>query len=96
MEFGPRTECISTVWDVATRVLENYGDGELHDLSDPRALHEANLLMLDISKAKFQLGWEPRMNISQTVELTIDWYKKYKETDVYSLSVEQINEYLLI
>ena len=30
-----------------------------------------------ISKAKFQLGWEPKMDISETVALTIDWYKRY-------------------
>ena len=59
--FGPRTESITNVWDVASMVIENYGSGELKDLSDTNALHEAKLLMLDISKAKFMLGWEPKM-----------------------------------
>ena len=27
--FGPRAESISTVWDVATKVVENYGSGQL-------------------------------------------------------------------
>lgn len=54
--FGPRAESISTVWDVATKVVKNYGSGELKDISDPDALHEAKLLMLDISKAKFPVG----------------------------------------
>ena len=56
--FGPRAESISTVWDVASKLIANYGDGGLKDMSDPNAVHEANLLMLDISKAKFKLGWE--------------------------------------
>ncbi|GHT46518.1 CDP-glucose 4,6-dehydratase [Bacteroidia bacterium] len=92
--FGPRSESIETVWNVATKVIANYGSGELQDLSDPDALHEANLLMLDISKAKFELGWEPRMDIEQCVGLTVDWYKRYKATDVYDLCVEQIEKYL--
>ena len=92
--FGPKTESIATVWDIATKVVENYGAGKLNDLSNPNVLHEAKLLMLDISKAKFELGWEPRLNIDQTVELTIDWYKRYKTEDVYSLCIEQINNYL--
>ena len=92
--FGPRSESITPVWDVATMVIENYGSGKLNDLSDPNALHEAKLLMLDISKAKFQLGWEPRMNISQCIALVVDWYKRYKNEDVYNLCVEQINTYL--
>ena len=91
--FGPRTESITPVWDVAMEVVKEYGSGELKDLSDPNALHEAKLLMLDISKAKFQLGWEPRMNIHQCIALTIDWYKRYQDMDVYELCVEQIRKY---
>lgn len=92
--FGPRAESISTVWDVATRVVANYGSGSLTDLSDPNALHEANLLMLDISKAKFELGWEPRMNIDQTVALTVDWYRRYRNEDIYTVCLKQIENYI--
>ena len=69
----------------------------LKDLSVPLqelgVVHEAKLLMLDISKAKFQLGWEPKMNISETVALTIDWYKRYTSENIYELCIEQINYY---
>ena len=92
--FGPRTESIANVWDVATKLIRNYGKGELKDVSDPNALHEAKLLMLDINKAHFNLGWEPRMNIDQCVSMVADWYKRYKSDDVYSLCVEQINKYV--
>lgn len=92
--FGPHAESITPVWEVARQVIENYGCGELRDLSDPNALHEAKLLMLDISKAKFQLGWEPRMNIIQCISLTVDWYKHYKNEDVYKLCVKQIANYI--
>ena len=92
--FGPRTESITSVWDVATKLIKDYGQGELCDLSDPNALHEANLLMLDISKAKFKLGWEPRMNIDQCISLVVDWYRRYRTEDVYSLCIEEINTFL--
>ena len=92
--FGPRMESITPVWDVATMLTKYYGRGELKDVSDPNALHEANLLMLNISKAKFQLGWEPRTNIEQCCQLTADWYKRYQCEDVYSLCVEQINKFV--
>lgn len=93
--FGPRMESVTHVWDVASKVIKNYGRGELRDLSDPNALHEAKLLMLDITKAKMKLGWEPRMNIDQCIELVVDWYKKYKDVDsVYLLCVDEINKYL--
>ena len=92
--FGPHTESIATVWKVAEEVIKDYGCGDLKDVSDPNALHEAKLLMLDINKAKFKLGWEPRMNIGQCVELTVDWYKRYQKDNVYRLCVEQIEKYL--
>ena len=92
--FGPRTESITTVWEVAQLIIENYGKGELKDVSAPNALHEASLLMLDISKAKFRLGWEPRTDILQCAALTTDWYKRYQTEDVYQLCVEQINRFI--
>ena len=92
--FGPRAESISTVWEVASKVVDYYGKGTLKDSSDPNALHEAKLLMLDISKAKFRLGWEPKMNIDGTVAMTIDWYKRYRSEDVYNLCLEQIADYV--
>lgn len=92
--FGPRAESISTVWEVASKVVSHYGSGTLRDLSDPNALHEAKLLMLDISKAKFRLGWEPRMDIDQTVALTVDWYRRYTDEPVYNLCTSQIKEYI--
>ena len=92
--FGPRTESITPVWDVAQMIVENYGKGELKDVSDPNALHEANLLMLDISKAKFRLGWEPRTNIRQCAALTTEWYRRYSKENVYSLCVRQIEEFI--
>lgn len=91
--FGPKLESITPVWDVAQKVVRNYGKGELTDISGPEALHEANLLMLDISKAKFRLNWEPKMNIDKCVALTVDWYKRYRTMPVYELCVEQINKY---
>lgn len=92
--FGPRMESITSVWEVATKVIELFGKGQLKDLSDQSALHEAKLLMLDISKAKFQLGWEPRMNIDQCVALTLDWYKRYSREQIYNLSIKQIEKYV--
>ena len=92
--FGPRAESISSVWEVASKLIGSFGKGELKDMSDPNAVHEANLLMLDISKARFKLGWEPRMNLDQCVALVADWYKRYETEDVYGLCVEEITRYL--
>lgn len=92
--FGPTTESIRTVWEVASKIVKDYGFGKLYDVSDSNALHEAKLLMLDINKAKFRLGWEPRTNIDECLALVVYWYKHYKSEDVYNLCVEQINTFI--
>lgn len=92
--FGPEADSILTVWEVASAIVENFGYGVLRDVSDPNALHEANLLMLNINKVKTRLGWKPRLNAKETVALTADWYKRYKTENVYSLCIEEINKFI--
>lgn len=92
--FGPDAESVLTVWEVATSIVNNFGFGELKDVSDPNALHEANLLMLNINKAKARLGWKPRLNAKQTAVLTSDWYKRYKTENVYDICLEEIEKFL--
>jgi len=94
--FGPEQESVSTVWEVATALINNFGHGSLKDCSNPNAVHEANLLMLNINKAKSRLGWKPRMNMCQCIELVADWYKRYKTEDVYRLCVEEISKFTVI
>ena len=92
--FGPEEDSVSTVWEVATELVKNFGKGELKDCSDPNAVHEAKLLMLDITKAKTRLEWKPRLNIQQCLELVSDWYRRYKSEDVYNLCVEEIVRFI--
>lgn len=92
--FGPEAESVSTVWEVATEIVNNYGSGELRDMEDSNAPHEAKLLMLNINKAKTRLGWKPRMNMQQCMALVVDWYKRYSNEDVYNLCIEEIKKFI--
>lgn len=92
--FGPKLESVANVVDIVNQVIACYGKGDVVDCSNPKDLHEAKILMLDISKAYFRLAWEPRLNIFQTVQLTVDWYKRYRDESVYDLCVEQIEKYV--
>lgn len=91
--FGPNLDAIVNVWEVAEKIVKNYGKGNLKDTSDPNALHEAKLLLLDITKSRFELGWKPTLIIDESIELTTEWYKRYINEDVYQLCVEQINKF---
>lgn len=91
--FGPTTDAIVPVWDIAQMVIESYEKGELKDISNPHALHEAKLLALDISKARFELDWKPRWDIRTTISKTVEWYKNYPKENIYQLCLKQIAEY---
>jgi len=94
--FGPNLDSIVPVWEIGELLIKHYGKGQLKDVSDANAVHEAKLLALDISKARFILGWKPKMNIEQTIQMTAEWYKRYKTEDVYGLCAEQIEKYVNI
>lgn len=92
--FGPEESCVSTVWEMAVALTQSFGQGLLRDVSSDDAPHEAQLLMLDITKAKTRLGWKPRLDSQAAVALTADWYKRYQHEDVYHVCVDEINMFL--
>ncbi len=92
--FGPKKESVLNVAEVAQKVCEYYGKGEVvvHKKDD---LHEANLLMLNIEKAQEFLGWTPTLTIKEAIKNTVDWYKHFyqKDTDMYDFTLKQIKDY---
>ncbi len=91
--FGPNEESVLKVADVAQKVVDCYGKGEvvIHKRDD---LHEANLLMLNIEKAEKVLGWTPTYTAEQAVEKTAQWYKRfYDNQEMFEYTIEQIHEY---
>lgn len=91
--FGPSPGSVVPVWDVARMVVEHYGAGALKDASTPGALHEAKLLALDTSKARYELGWTPKWSICTTIAKTVEWYMRYAKEDMHLLCLRQIEEY---
>ena len=94
--FGPDASSIRTVREVAGKVVEHYGSGSIELAADSAAPHEAQLLTLSIDKARERLGWKPRMDLERSIGMTVDWYRRYRSTDVYSMCAEQIDEYTSI
>ena len=92
--FGPSLDSIVPVWEIGEKIIKYYGSGELEDKSKKDELHEAKLLALDITKARFNLGWKPRWNIDKAIEKTVEWYKKYSNEDIYELCIKQIEVFL--
>jgi CDP-glucose 4,6-dehydratase len=72
--FGPDRDDERPVIDVATAVVEALGQGQIEIDPSAATLHEANMLRLDVSQARTELGWRPIMTFDETIRLTADWY----------------------
>ncbi len=92
--FGPNEESVLKVSEVAQKIIDNYNKGEVivHKKDN---LHEANLLMLNIEKAKTVLNWTPTYTANEAIKETVEWYKHFyaKDTDMYQYTIQQIKNY---
>jgi CDP-glucose 4,6-dehydratase len=91
--FGPFSHSNYTVKQVVESIIRYYGKGSWLDLSNSGQLHEANLLMLDISKAVQKLNWNPTLTFEESISYTVDWYSHAMEDDMLSFSQSQIRQF---
>lgn len=90
--FGPEENDHLKVKELVELAIRNWGKGSWEDLSDSKSLHEAGILKLDISLAKRELNWYPKLNSKEAIRWTIDWYKQTEES-IFEFSGSQINQY---
>ena len=92
--FGPNEDSVLKVAEVAQKICEYYGKGDVvvHKKDD---LHEANLLMLNIQKAEQVLGWKPTYSADEAIKQTVEWYKHFyeKDVDMFDYTMKQIKDY---
>ena len=93
--FGPNTENIRPVKELAELASEIWGSGSVNVQKDQFSPHESNLLMLSSDKAKSQLAWNPLWNFERCVAETINWYQRVDEgQNPLDLSLSQISSYI--
>ena len=92
--FGPDNNSIYSVNDIVEMIIQYLGRGQYRCLTPQESddLHETVLLMLDNTKASRYLGWNPGINIEETLKLLCDWYME--ENVDYDFDVKQIESYL--
>lgn len=94
--FGPNKNDTLPVSELVTQSIKKWGKGTSEHKVDDKAVHEAGLLHLDISKAKELLNWQPKMNSEQAIEMTMDWYKEALDNtnEIENFTRQQIINYL--
>jgi len=94
--FGPSPKDTLTVEEMTKLAIDIWGEGQFEFPELQNQPHEANLLSLDITKAREVLGWSPRWTARQALEHTLEWYKVYYENpaEVHKETLKQIKTYL--
>jgi len=77
--FGPSEESVVTVQELANLLVARWGIGKVVTDINVDHPHEAGLLKLDCSKARFRLGWHSVWGIQETTSRVVDWYKEQSE-----------------
>ena len=93
--FGPAPEDHLSVEEFVTKAAACWRVGAWEDISDPGQPHEAGLLKLDISKARKELNWQPKLTAATAIEWTMNWYKQSLDKQA-AFTLEQIKEYFSI
>lgn len=95
--FGPNDDDCRSVEEVISYLVPKLKEKLsylLDDGSSSNEPHEAQLLKLDISKAKNYLHWHPRWNIECALDKVIEWHNGWSNNEnIQELTLRQIEEY---
>lgn len=78
--FGPGDDDMCCVGDVVARLAQRWPQAPGVRI-EASALHEAGLLRLDSSRARQLLGWQPRWNLNECLQRTLDWHLAWQRGD---------------
>ncbi|MBS1644041.1 MAG: CDP-glucose 4,6-dehydratase [Bacteroidetes bacterium] len=72
--IGPERSDERTVAQVTNTFYKAFGKPVAFDLKPDATLHEAGLLMLDNTRIKQEIGWQPRLTADQAIQWSAAWY----------------------
>jgi CDP-glucose 4,6-dehydratase len=93
--FGPQDEDNRPVKEVVDLLISSWGDAARWEKEGSEQPHEANLLKLDCSKSRAQLGWIPKWNLEMATQKIVQWQKAYQaKENMQEICLRQIKCYL--
>ncbi len=92
--FGPADEGAQKVSKVVEIIASLWGKDTKWTTQKGQHPREAQLLMLDVSKAKAKLGWSPKWSLYKALEKTVEWQRLYIQgNDMRDVCFDQISLY---
>ncbi|HAZ10385.1 MAG TPA: CDP-glucose 4,6-dehydratase [Candidatus Omnitrophica bacterium] len=92
--FGPDNKNSKPVEWVVSSLVKKWGRTAFWEIEKKKTFNESHCLMLNSSKARARLGWQPQWNLETALTKTIDWYKAYyNNQNMEQFTMDQILEY---
>ena len=92
--FGPRDDDSRSVQWIVEHLCKQWGADATWILQPGAHPHEANLLKLDISKARKRLQWAPRWSLEVALKNIIDWHQSWLSgQDMRAVCLKQISNF---
>lgn len=92
--FGPDNKQDLTVGEVLNLFKKEWNELKIEYPSvNDKNPHEARLLMLDYSKSRQKLNWQPVWDLKSTIKKTAGWYKEYYLNKHVS-TLSDLNDYI--
>jgi CDP-glucose 4,6-dehydratase len=91
--FGPAEDDAKPVSWIVEEMLQAWGGGRWVSPEGEQP-HEAVLLRLDCSKARAELGWEPRLRLGEALRRVVEWHRHVANGgDAREISLAQVADY---
>ncbi len=91
--FGPVSKNIK-VKDVVSISLKKLESKSKYILNKEKSNHETNRLNLNSKKSMTRLKWKPKLDIDNSLNLTLEWYKTFfSKKNIVKISYKQIKNY---
>lgn len=92
--FGPNDDGIKSVGKIVEYMANRWGNGASWAIEAREQPHEAQLLRLDISRAKHVLGWIPKWDLDVALDSIIEWHRKFNAgEEMQAITLRQIADF---
>ena len=93
--FGPASSNVRSVQEIVNAITALWGNGAQYRIDCRDYPPETRLLSIDSTKAMTMLDWCPRLDLTTTLKMTVDWYKAHlRDRDMRRVTREQVRAYM--
>jgi CDP-glucose 4,6-dehydratase len=93
--FGPYDASVKPVGWIVEQMLARWGENATWELTQGSHFHEHVSLSLDSAKARYKLGWRPKLSLEDGLQQIVDWTKAYRSgADMQQVTQTTIRQFM--